>query len=59
MEKKRRREQTASPEDCLRLEPEHRLVPLFDPAGIAEFTVADRDRMGLRVLDDCCQEHIM
>lgn len=43
----------------LRLEPEKRLCPQFDPVSIALFPVADREDMGLRVLDNCCEEHIM
>lgn len=50
---------TAQPQDSLRLAPECRLVPRFDADGIAMFPVAKRGAMGFRVLDDCCQEHIM
>ena len=50
---------TAAPRDSLRLDPAGRLVPRFDPAGIAKFPVAEPGQMGFRVLDDCCQEHIM
>ncbi|MEL4860869.1 hypothetical protein AAEU42_06445 [Pseudoflavonifractor phocaeensis] len=53
------KETTARPKNCLRLDPEARLCPLFDSTSIALFPVASRDRMGFRVLDDCCQEHIM
>jgi len=42
----------------LRMEPEKRICPLFDPAGIAEFPTAASDEMGVRVLDDFCEEHI-
>lgn len=42
----------------LRLEPEKRLCPIFDPVEIAEFPVADQEEMGVRVLDDFCEEHI-
>jgi len=45
--------------DSLRLDPEARLCPRFDSAGIALFPVASRREMGVRVLDDCCEEHIM
>ena len=44
---------------CLRLEPEQRLCPLFDPDTIAEFSVAAPGEMGYRVLDDFCEEHIL
>jgi len=40
------------------MEPEKRICPLFDPAGIAEFPTAASDEMGVRVLDDFCEEHI-
>ena len=42
----------------LRLEPEKRLCPLFDPVTIAEFPVAAPGEMGYRVLDNFCEEHI-
>lgn len=42
----------------LRLEPEKRLCPLFDPTTIAEFRVAAPGEMGFRVLDNFCEEHI-
>lgn len=43
----------------LRLEPEKRLCPKFDAASIALFPVADREEMGVRVVDNCAEEHIM
>ena len=43
---------------CLRLEPEKRLCPAFDPVTIAEFSVAAPGEMGFRVLDNFCEEHI-
>ena len=42
----------------LRLEPEKRLCPAFDPVTIAEFSVASPKEMGFRVLDNFCEEHI-
>ncbi|MDD3347509.1 hypothetical protein [Oscillibacter sp.] len=42
----------------LRIEPEKRLCPLFDPVSIATFPVAAPGEMGFRVLDNCCEEHI-
>jgi hypothetical protein len=41
------------------LNPQTRLCPQFDSVGIALFPVADRGEMGVRVLDNCCEEHIM
>ena len=43
---------------ALRIEPEKRLCPLFDPVTIAEFPVAAPGEMGFRVLDNFCEEHI-
>lgn len=43
----------------LRLDPEAQLCPKFDATSIAKFTVADRGEMGMRVLDNCAEEHIM
>ena len=43
----------------LRLEPEKRLCPKFDSTSIALFAVADSGEMGVRVLDNCAEEHIM
>ena len=43
----------------LRLEPDKRLCPKFDETGIARFPVARREEMGVRVVDDCAEEHIM
>lgn len=43
----------------LRINPELRLCPKFDPLSIALFPVAERDEMGMRVLDNCAEEHIM
>ena len=45
------------PED-LRLDPEKRLCPKFDACSIAKFPVAKREDMGMRVLDNCAEEHI-
>ena len=42
----------------LRLEPEKRLCPGFDPVTIAKFRVVDPGDMGFRVLDNFCEEHI-
>lgn len=43
----------------LRLEPEKRMCPAFDPVTIAKFPVAAPENMGFRVLDNFCEEHIM
>ncbi|MBS7315465.1 MAG: hypothetical protein KIG74_03535 [Clostridiaceae bacterium] len=43
----------------LRLNPEKRLCAKFDAVSIAKFPVAGRKEMGMRVLDNCAEEHIM
>lgn len=45
--------------DCIRLSPEDRLCPKFDSCSIALHPVASREDMGVRVVDDCAEEHIM
>lgn len=51
------KKKTDSPE--LRIDPETRLCPKFDSTSIALFPVADREEMGMRVVDDCAEEHMM
>ncbi len=41
-----------------RLDPETRLVSKFDSTAIAKYETADREDMGMRVRDDCAEEHI-
>ena len=41
------------------MEPNQRLCPKFDETSIARFPVARREEMGVRVVDDCAEEHIM
>lgn len=43
----------------LRLDPEKALCPKFDATSIALFPVADYSEMGVRVADNCAEEHIM
>lgn len=43
----------------LRLAPELRMCSLYDPLSIAMFPTADEEEMGIRVLDNFCEEHIM
>lgn len=45
--------------DDLRIDPEKRLCAKFDSVSIAKFPVASRKKMGMRVLDNCAEEHIM
>lgn len=43
----------------LRLSPQLRLCSKFDPTSIAKFRVANPGEMGMRVVDNCAEEHIM
>lgn len=43
----------------LRLDPESQMCPKFDETSIAMFPVAEPGEMGMRVLDNCAEEHIM
>ena len=54
--KKQRKKEPVT--DDLRLAPEQRLVSRFDSASIAEYPVADPDKMGMRVRDNCAEENI-
>ena len=45
--------------DDLRLNPQLRLCPKFDADSIAVFPVAEPGKMGVRVVDNCAEEHIM
>ena len=40
------------------LDPEQRLCPMFDSVSIKKFRVADRNEMGVPVVDNCAEEHI-
>ncbi len=41
------------------LDPEARLCPEFDSVSIKKFAAPDAGEMGVRVLDNCAEEHIM
>lgn len=43
----------------LRLDPEARICPEFDSVSIKKFAAPDAGEMGVRVLDNCAEEHIM
>lgn len=45
--------------DDLRLNPEMRLCAKFDVLSIADFPIASLEKMGIRVVDNCAEEHIM
>lgn len=57
MSKNKKKNSKADSNICL--DPEQRLVAKFDSTGIAKFPVAPRDKMGVRVVDDCAEEHRM
>lgn len=59
MGKRGRRRQAGQPGEDLRLAPELRLCAKFDSASIATFPVAGREEMGVPVVDNCAEEHIM
>ena len=43
----------------LRVQPQERLCAKFDATSVARFRVASRGAMGVRVVDNCAEEHIM
>lgn len=43
----------------LRLDPQLRLCSKFDEESIAKFPIAQPGEMGMRVRDNCAEEHIM
>lgn len=52
------RKRTREAED-FRLDPEARMCPKFDAVSVTKFPVAPREKMGVRVEDNCAEEHIM
>ena len=43
---------------ALRVEPEKRLCPEYDPVTIKRYRAPSPEKMGFRVLDNFCEEHI-
>lgn len=43
--------------ECIRLDPEEAICPEFDSTGI-KLSALPEEKMGIRVQDDCAQEHI-
>lgn len=43
----------------LRLDPEARLCPEFDAVSVKKYDAPDLKKMGVAVVDNCAQEHIM
>ena len=42
-----------------RLDPEERVAPAFDSVSVKKFRAPEPEEMGLRVLDNCAEEHEM
>jgi hypothetical protein len=53
-----RHEETAWPQDSLRLEPDKRLCSEVDDVSIRKYPLPSWEEMGVRVLDDCARENI-
>ena len=45
--------------DQMRLDPEQRICSNFDSYSIAKYPIATTKQMGVRVQDNCAEEHIM
>lgn len=45
--------------DAISIDHEQRVCPEYDSTGIRKTEVADPSRAGMRVVDDCAEEHIM
>ena len=54
----RRKPKKCAPGESFRLNPDKRLCPQFDAAGVKLYG-APAPEMGVRVVDDTAQEHIM
>ncbi|MBO4407313.1 MAG: hypothetical protein J5849_06390 [Clostridia bacterium] len=59
MAKKKKKKPASSPSPEMRVDPENRVAPLYDAAGILRAEPAPRGKMGVRVLDDEPEEHRM
>lgn len=59
MSKKQRKKRDPQATEDLRLDPEQRLCTKFDSTSVAKFRVASEETMGVRVVDNCAEEHIM
>lgn len=55
MSKKRK----ITPTMDLRLDPEQRMCPAFDAVSVKLFAAPDKDEMGVAVMDNCAEEHMM
>ena len=43
----------------IRLNPEEEICPAFDSCSIKKFAAPDREEMGVFVVDNCAEEHMM
>ena len=57
--KKKKQKHDKMEMDNLRLNPEDRICPEYNSYSLAEYPVAKPDEMGVRVVDNCAEEHIM
>lgn len=44
--------------ECIRLDPNERLCPVYDSCGIKLFAAPDREEMGVAIVDNFPEEHI-
>ena len=49
----------SAPEDALCVDPEKRLCPSYNYLSIAKYRTASRNEMGVQIIDNICEEHIM
>ena len=59
MSKKKKKLNKKTKANDLRLNPEKRMCSEYDAYSIAKYPVAKPDVMGVRVVDNCAEEHIM
>lgn len=45
--------------DQMRIDPEQRICSHFDSTSVAKYPIAKPKNMGMRVLDNCAEEHTM
>lgn len=57
-EKKRTDHNTKEPKENTRLDPELKVCPMFDIFSIKDISLPKKE-MGVRVVDNCAEEHIM
>ncbi|HIY27716.1 MAG TPA: hypothetical protein H9679_01640 [Firmicutes bacterium] len=45
--------------ECPRMDPERAICPAYDSTGIRKDLTPSREKMGVRVVDNACEEHMM